>query len=304
MEIWTEDSTAGYTFIKALVKQRFNNQLKVIKHSGIGYSKPSKGTPYGGILYHLKNYSDTNKLVLLYIDKALDIQGTADNYISVVQEACRHKDIYIIEHICFEKDLLSFKDIMLLTGSRDKKLYQVIKEFNAFSKDLNTFRPFNFSPLLKNYIMQSCGYRKQYEHVAKMLLADITSVDTLYDRKHHSLSLVHDDKIGPCWVKNCCIIDSRFQSCKRCKFQHVPANKIDYVIINSDILSSVKQIEEYINKYKKDHHQSRDVQSERRYMHMCMHSIKCLDKAIAKTIEDRGYWSYECVYRSIGHNKF
>lgn len=304
MEIWTEDSTAGYTFIKALVKQRFSNQLKVIKHSGIGYSKPSKGTPYGGILYHLKNYNNMNTLVLLYIDKALDIQGTTDNYFSVVQEASKYKNVYIIEHTCFEEDLLSFNDIMALTGSKDKKLYRVIKEFNTFNKNLTAFRPFNFSQSLASYIKKNCGYRRQYEHVAKMLLADITSVDTPYDGKHHSLSLVCDDKLGPCWIKECCIIDSRFQYCRRCRFQHTPSTKIDYVVNNSDILSSVKQIEDYISKYKSDHYQSRDKQSENRYMHMCMHSVKYLDKEIAKTIEDMGYWSYEWIYRNTNHNKF
>lgn len=189
IEIWTEDSTAGYRFLKQINKTIYKSQLTVAPHNGIGESIPAGIAKYGGILYHLKRHQG-NHLVLLYIDKAIDMQETAENYQSIIKEARKHVNIKIVEQICFELGMLSYNDLFDLCGNMKTEFMQVVQEFILLSKNLADFRPVNFSLKLRDYVMSKCGSKMQYEHVAKLMLAEATNVDIFYEGKHHYLSSI------------------------------------------------------------------------------------------------------------------
>ena len=92
IEIWTEDSTAGYRFLKEINKFEYAGQLSIRPHNGVGENTPTRTAKYGGILYHLKKHHGNN-LVLLYTDKAIDIQDSAENYANVIREVRKHKNV-------------------------------------------------------------------------------------------------------------------------------------------------------------------------------------------------------------------
>ena len=297
IELWTEDSTAGYRFMKNINKVKYNNQLKVIPHNGIGDSNPSSVAKYGGILHHLKNYTDKN-LVLLYIDKAIDIQGTAENYENVVNYAAKYPNVFIIEQVCFELNMLSYKNLFNVVGNKDLNMMNIAQEFSYFGKNLKQFRPKYFSNLLCNYMLRSCGRKVQYEHVAKMILADITNVATVYGKKSNYLGIISGGDVGPCWMKDCCVIPTPYQHMKKCS---IPCsslnNKIGDIVNNSYLKEQIEQIDNIISIYiKKNYKCVSTRESFYRTQYEIKFSNKYIIKHIGKLMEIHNYWSYERLF--------
>lgn len=234
IEIWTEDSTAGYYFIKLINKTMYGNQLKVVKHHGIAEAAPTNELRHGGILYHLKRLKEDKDLIILYIDKAIDRSETADNYMNVVVESRKHKNIKIINQVCFELNMLSYSELFNITGNKNKDLKKIAEEFVYFGRNLRMFSPVYFSNELNNFIKVNCGKRGQYEHVAKVLLSMITNIDTIYNNERHKLSLIAGNKVGACWMKNCCVIPDRYMCSRLCNIQFITLdNKVINIVENS-----------------------------------------------------------------------
>lgn len=298
IEIWTEDSTAGYYFLTKINRAYYGKALKIVKHNGIGESFPAGDAKYGGILYHLKLYGKNklNNLVLLYIDKAIDIQGTAENYANVVKEAKKYKNVHIIEQICFEASMLSYKDLFSFSGNRDNNLKNIVIEFTKYSSNLSCFRPCNFSKELQDYIKGKT--KKQYEHIAKILLTDVTKVVTMYGGEQHNLSLISGGKVGDCWKKDCCVIPCQYiAQSKKCglSINNLLSidNKINNVISQSNIRNSVNQINGYIKIYIQQHYTANDKREE-------AYKQRCNDEMVFRKapiqIEKYGFWNYKNVY--------
>lgn len=298
IELWTEDSTSGYRFLKKINKVVYSNQLKVVPHNGIGETLPTSTAIYGGVLYHLKHVT-RNNLILLYIDKAIDIQGTAENYADIIREARRHKNVKIIEQICFELGLLSYVRLFDIAGNRNADLKRVTDDFVGFSKNLSTFRPPYFSNLLKAYILKKCGKKMQYEHVSKILLSDITSVATMYGNKQNNLAIISGRKVGPCWVKDCCVIPCAFNTNKKCLIPIMSIEqKINDIVTNSFIQDSVKQINNFIHEYiDMTYKKSSDNDSFYMEQYYKKYGDKIFIKHVAEYMDTNMYWNYERLYK-------
>ena len=55
IEIWTEDNTVGFRFMKLINKYYLNNQYKVVSHLGNGDDIPNSYNKNGGIQRNIKN---------------------------------------------------------------------------------------------------------------------------------------------------------------------------------------------------------------------------------------------------------
>lgn len=301
IEIWTEDSSAGYVFLNEINKVKYNNQLKVVPHNSVGYTLPDAKIKKGGVLYHLKNHT-TNNLVLLYIDKAIDIQGTAENYAKIINEMRRHENVKIIEQVCFELGILSYEHLFEITGNTNLKLKQIAKEFTYFGNNLAYFRPIYFSEQLNNYIRTTCGRKTQYEHVAKNLLSEITNVKTSYGNKNYFYSIISGNKVGPCWRNNCCIIPIKYSACKVCRIPESSLKqKIEDLYKYSLIKNSLQQIDQILEEYLKNTYKA-DINTDLKYKMLYekrFENNKEIYKHVGEFMETNTYWNYQRLYKAF-----
>lgn len=111
IEVWVEDSTAGYRMAKQIIETKFNKLIKVIPHAGIGRGASTKECPYGGILRHLTDYIDTsysvNKLVLLLVDLVYDNDSVRSSIKDIRMTIRNKNNIQLLkQQTCFEMNLI------------------------------------------------------------------------------------------------------------------------------------------------------------------------------------------------------
>ena len=132
-----------------------------------------------------------------------------------------------------------------------------------------------------------------------MLLADITAVDTFYDKQHHRFSLISGGTVGPCWMKDCCIIPYPYQINKKCNLSCVSeSEKIRDIVSRSLLQDSMKQINSYISQYftetYKFNSKSEEIYKDKYYKKF---NNQQLIKHIGKLLETTQYWNYERLYK-------
>jgi hypothetical protein len=315
MEIWTEDSTAGYKLVKRINDTVYERLFKVVPHKGAGMAMPTDKLKYGGILYHLRNINIDNKLILLLVDKMIDQTETLVNYEQIIKEIRKHDNIYIINQTCFEINMLSYDKLFDIVG--DNKMLSAIANEIVYLVS-NRCNIFEASDELKNYITNDSDKTLSdmissynWERVAKRVLAEVTNTRTMINHKPYMFGLISGDTLGECWTQDCCFIKDYYNNieelnrvCTRDDFYHESIeNKLSALIYQSKWHFVFEQIDsnssEYISCYYKPAETGKDLEYKDLY---CRHIIngKAQSKNISEMIEKNGYWNYERLCRSIG----
>lgn len=314
LELWTEDSGAGYKFIKIFNNTVFQKLFTVVKHSGIGERLPSSKIEHGGVLYHLKHETfDKNKIVLLLIDKAIDQQETKENYVMIeetIQKRHLHNNVYIIDQHCFETCMLSYQNKNRIIGSKDIKLLRIADEFVTLCTN-QKYSYLNMSPDLRAYI--SNKEQTNSEHISKEILGGLTSV-TLQSSNRNEASMkaaiISGKDIGVCWCKDCCTIAANY--IRKCNISHSVTldNKMNDIKLHSIYGDIVKQIYSILEPYFKQRYRAGNTANitketyyrQQVYTKLKIRSVadivllaKYIDKYLDKT--QSMYWSFERLYR-------
>lgn len=313
IEIWTEDSTVGYKYINTINREKFKRLYKVVPHRGAGEAKPTSELKYGGIKYHLKHYNITNQ-VLLMVDKIFDKHETLENYNEILEIINNRDNIKMIDIHCFETCIISYKNIDFITGRITNRLNIIRNDYiNIYMhrgewKYTNKIRELSkeFIDYIKQFSINNC----HSEHIAKSLLAEITSNPIIKTTKDTlTPAYINGGKIGNCWITNCCSLLQ--PECRQCRLNENCSLgiKLDDVIDKSMIGSIVSQISYYTDEYIISHYYNRSNVDDN-YRIALFNKVKNketeykIKKLVIEIIEKHGKWRYEQVYREALRKRY
>lgn len=298
IEIWTEDNTVGFRFMKLINKYYLNSQYKVVSHLGNGDDIPNSYNKNGGILNHLKRENLHSKFIILFVDKVIDNPDVMVEYREILKIKSKHKEnIFIIDMHSFETCMLSYSNINDITGCKNIDIDTVRKDFiNAFSDGV--LKASNMSIKLKNYILKI--NKSNSEKIAKNILAEVTNVASYINKKQMYLSLINGGKAGACWFNDCCIIT--MNSCyRKCNISDTTSlnEKVMNLVLESYFINIVNQITKFTNYIIENRYICKSANEE---YYMGVYNIKQGDnfiKDVGKLLENNNYWNYERLYRQL-----
>lgn len=266
MEIWTEDSGAGYIYWKCINKHIFNNAFRVVACKG-----------NRDILFKLeKEHSD--KFIVLIVDRMLDNIYTAETYIKIQKELRLHKNVVMPTYGCTERSFLTYKNIQEFIGNRNKRSLVDRNNILANSYELGAIN-------LQNAKLNSS---KTSESIYKAVL------DSLTNGTHAFISGNH---IGNCWLFDCC--NYKEQTCNNLNINIT--DKIQDILNNSEFGNTVGNINTLLGQYIASRY--KDSQYDLKYKQYVFYAYKENDIEIAqracKYLLETGaaYWNYERLYR-------
>lgn len=209
LEIWTEDTGAGYHITKSMMEAYYDRKhINVKSHDGNGNNVPKGETDsHGGLLYDLiRNRNNPNTIIIL-MDMALDNSDVTLNIDSIESELQFHnKNHRLIGLYCFEYGMLTYKNLHSYGGFDD----------NYIKSDISIFLKcikrgcFNYNLIPKeesSYFSNLVTSRdKSGEVIAKALLSRATNrANIKLNKKNIHGAMIQGDRVGACWKCDCCI---------------------------------------------------------------------------------------------------
>lgn len=259
LEIWTEDSTAGFIITSMVMKRYFNKDMDGIKvsivpHNSVWKNKSDDTCKFGGLADHIESLgAGYNKCIVIMADATTGFRGQPVEYVKLKQMADRHWNIFFVDMHSFEACMLSYKNLPQITGYTDTKVLDLIAEFNS----IVSHRKGNIAGSKLETYMYKNNLRNS-EKLAKNLLATVTNNGVRVNGKVFDLAMIARGKVGICWKVDCCNIginlNSKLRKCNN-MYGKLHSDKIDDLINNSyyaDILRQIKNcIKVYNNRWAK-----------------------------------------------------
>lgn len=308
IEVWVEDSTAGYRMAKQIIETKFNKLIKVIPHAGIGRGASTKECPYGGILRHLDDYiskSYNNTLVLLLIDSVYDNDSVRSSIKDIKMVIRNKNNIQLLkQQTCFEMNLISYDNILSMCGKLNNNEIANLKidamqyknSKKAYTKELQ-------------YIIDTHKKPISIEGISKEVLHIITQQNKkcIYKGKHIDPTDISGEKMGYCWTRPCCYLEKvRINNtCNKeyYSFKFKRADKIRDIYTYSNYNNILNEIEVYIKEYFKSFYRV-DTKYEQNYKsklwkHCKQNSID-IYKYIDSCINNYSIWNYQLICKRLG----
>lgn len=196
LQIWVEDSGSGYIFWNHINKTLFNNRFKVIGEKG-----------NRGIRNKIRNNTST-EVIIVIVDRMIDNEHTKETYKSIIEESKKQTNINIVLYGSLERAFLTYNHLTSFIPDypQMEHLRDIIIENSSFCGTIKLnqitdesfwhFCHFNVSP---------DNHGNQFsETIYSALLANLT---------HNTKANITKNKLGPCWIIDCCSKDNR-RTCK------------------------------------------------------------------------------------------
>ena len=298
IEIWTEDSGAGYLMTKMIMHEMYGKDfVKVVPHAGNGDN--AKGKNGCGMLDDLKRNRHNPSIIVLIADFAKDNSDVALALLELHEELKNNHSKYhrLTGLYCFEYGILTYKELGLY-GGMDRA--SVRDDVNAYIKAIQSDR---FS--MKIAKDGKSEYFKDFsdtdsrsgEKIGKALLSLATSKANIkVGGKLVHGAAIKSSSVGCCWSCDCCIYSNALTSCdsnirdklathKR-KIEHLVKNSKFKVYIDKIDSTISKKIEELFIKDSSIKYWEKNSTIALKYLHDRKHAIKFLDFTMQK-----GYWT-------------
>lgn len=192
--LWTEDSGAGFHYWRLVNEYLFDSTLTV----------ESKGSNQGLRDAVIDLHPAKEDIYYIAFDIVYDNQDVMIKYRDLLE--CTYKypeQIVLLDITCFEYLILKFQYLLKWTGTgkKDKIVIrqQILDAMKGHKIDVDSIQ----DKKTKNYLD---GFKKySTERVLKSLTWELTEIDEWS---------VKGEKMGKCWLENCCIKDGEKTFCK------------------------------------------------------------------------------------------
>lgn len=255
IEIWTEDTGAGYLMMKNIVKTVYGDLgVSVIPHEGNGDDAPTSKGSRGGMLYDLRDKRYNTNVILLMPDMAIDNSDVNESIMKIGDELRFHKGSRKILNVyCFEYLMLSYKNLKAYgafdSSSIEAEIQVYLKSFKngSFNREAMLKHPSGIGRklLTSEYITG--------EQLGKRLLSIATNKCNIHTKKRNIRgAVIQGNQLGVCWTCDCCKYSesSRSFDCSSSIRNSIPKieSKLLNVVNNSMFASCINQIDSMLYK--------------------------------------------------------
>jgi|GEM_PF-4233747 len=273
MQIWTEDSTVGYTYWSLINKVVFGNAFTVKKFNG-----------NRDIEFTLESGAESKEFIAIILDDMKDNPYTDLTYRKCMEAAKRNNqegcNILLPRNGCTERSFLTYEQLISLAGLRNPTMINEYHDIMSHSEILGNIE----KSILNKY---KSAENETSERRYKNLLSKLTN---------NTFSHIVGNEIGICWIRDCC--DAAYKSCDQYEESNIVSKTLD-ILRRSEFGMTVNDIydglcayvqrnyhvTEFDDKYKNFFQKDNIKES-----HIIIMAAQLLD-------EQSGYWNYERIYK-------
>lgn len=282
MQIWTEDNKSGFIIWTWVNKLIFNSKFKVVK----GYGNRD-------VLNRIK-LDHSNEVIIVIVDKMIDNYYTEQTYKEIQSELKIHRNIFMPLYGCTERSFLTYIHLDKYVNKVNKNVSNLRLDILNHSEDFGSIDiPGMTDPLFwkfyKDNVKADKTGNKFSEHIYNALLATYTN---------NTYAKITKDKIGPCWLFNCCIANRK--TCQM-KSNHTDMEKIKDIMINSEFGYTVSDIFKALDTYLNSTYRYNEYDV--KWKDLVVSNMTKLDIAYYADaymkVNSISKWTYENVYRRM-----
>lgn len=286
MQIWVEDNKSGYIFWNHINKVLFNNRFRVIKGKG---NRDVRNRIIS---------NNSNELIIVIVDRMLDNHNTEETYKQIVEASKSHSNIGIASYGSTERAFLTYKNIYsYIRETQGLHYMKYIRSIVIKNSDIcgsvffNEIADKHFLKFCRDNVKPDKNGNMCSEALYSALLASITN---------NTMASITKDKIGPCWILDCCNVSNRTCSMDDDKNGNT---KILDLIVNSEFGLTISDLIHFINLYTsvRYHGEKYDIKWKNVVFKELRQNTKVIDIMYFadKYMVERGIdsWNYEKIYR-------